>query len=78
MCVLLVVCCMLHVFSFEVDHPFSGQSMLCDQWGYCCPLFLTPLIFLLIKIVVMHWSEPKSYNKLFELLCSQDSGFRGQ
>ena len=36
-----------------------------------CPLFLTQ------NIAVMHWSEPKSYNKLFELLHSQYFGFRG-
>ena len=30
------------------------------------------------KIVVMHWSEPKSYNKQFVLLHSWDFGFRGQ
>ena len=34
------------------------------------PLFLTQ------KIAVMHWSEPKSYNKPFELLCSHNFGFR--
>ena len=45
--VCLVVCHMLHAFSFEVDHLFSDQSVLLDQRGYCCPLFLTPLIFLL-------------------------------
>ena len=69
---------MLHVFRFEVDHPFSGQSVVWDQKGYCCPLFLTPLIFLLIKIAVMHWSEPKSYNKPYELLHSSDFSSRGQ
>ena len=73
-CVLLVLCCVLYVFSFEVDHPFSGQSVLWDQRGYCSPLFLTPLIFLLRKIAVMNWSEPKSYNKPFELMHSWDSG----
>ena len=26
----------------------------------------------------MHWSEPKSFNKPFELLHSQDFSFRGQ
>ena len=76
--VLLVVCHMLHVFSFEVDYPFSGQSVLWDQRGSCCLLFLTPLIFLLRKIASMHWSESVSYNKPFELLCSQDLGFRDQ
>ena len=49
MCVPFVACCVLHVFSFEVDHPFSGQYVLWDQRGYYCPQFLTPLIFLLRK-----------------------------
>ena len=35
-----------------------------------CPLFLTQ------KIAVMHWSEPKSYNKPFELLHSLDLALR--
>ena len=30
-CVHLVVCHMLHVFSFEIDCLLSGQSVLCDQ-----------------------------------------------
>ena len=76
--VLLVVCHVLHVSSFEVDHLFSGQSVIWDQRGYCWSLFLTPLIFSFRKIAVMYWSEPNSYNKPFELLYSQDSGFRGQ
>ena len=61
----LVVCHVLHVLSFEVNHLYSGQSVLWDQRGAtACPLFLNQ------KIAVMHWSEPKSYNKLFVLLCS--------
>ena len=44
MYVLLAVCHMLHVFGFEVHHPFTWQSVLWDQRGYCCPVFLTPLI----------------------------------
>ena len=43
--------------SFEMDHLFSGQSVLLDQRVTSCLLFLTQ------KIAVMHWSEPKSYNK---------------
>ena len=57
---------------FEVDHLFSGQSVLWDKRANACPLFLNQ------KIVVMHWSEPKSYNKPFVLLYSHDFNFRGQ
>ena len=57
---------------FEVDHLFSGQSLLWDQRVTGCSLFLTQ------KIVVMHWSEPKSYNKLFELFHSCNFDIRGQ
>ena len=63
--------------SFEVDHLFSGHSVPWDQWVTVCLLFLTPL-FLTQNIAVIHWSEPKSYNKPFELLHSQDFGFKGQ
>ena len=64
------LCSVSHVvcFSFEVDCSFGSQCVLGNQRGYCCLLFLTLLIFLLQKIAVMHWSEPKSYNKPFELL----------
>ena len=74
--VLFVVCHLLSVLASEVYHPFGGQSVVWDQRGYCCLLFLTPLIFLIQKIAVMHWSEPKSSNRLFELLHSLDFGFR--
>ena len=43
-----------------------------DQRATACPLFLNP------KIVVILWSEPKSYNRPFVLLHSWDFGFRGQ
>ena len=62
---------------FEVDHLFSGQSMLWDQRVTGGSLFLTPL-FLTQKIAVMHWSEPKSYNKPFVLWHNWDLGFKGQ
>ena len=45
--------------SFEVDHLFSGQSVVWDQRVTACSLFLTPL-FSHSKIVVMHWSGPWS------------------
>ena len=71
-CVLCAAC-----LSSEVDYLFSGQSVLWDQR---VTLFIVAhsIVFLLRKIAVMHWSEPKSYNKSFELLYSQDFGFRGQ
>ena len=69
---------MLSVLAFKADYQFGGQSVVWDQRGYCCLLFLTPLIFLHQKIAVMHQSEPKSYKKPFELMCPQDFGFRGQ
>ena len=52
-------CSVLHAacLSFEVDHLFSGQSVLWDQRVTACSLFLTP-IFLTQKIAAMHWSEP--------------------
>ena len=58
--------------SFEVDHLFSHQSVLRVQGAIASPLFLN------WKIAVMHWSEPKSYNKPFVQLHSWDFGFRGQ
>ena len=58
------------VLEFEVDHPFGGQPVVWDQSGYCCLLFLTSLIFLLQKLALLHCSEPKAYNKPFELLHS--------
>ena len=63
-------CSVMHAacLSFEVYHVFSGQSVLWDQRVTARSLFLTPM-FLTQKITVMHWSEPKSYNKPFELLC---------
>ena len=73
LCSMLCAVCL----AFEVDHPLGGQSVVWNQRGYYCLLFFTPLIFLLQKIAAMNWSEPKSY-KPFELLCSQDFGFRGQ
>ena len=65
-----IVCHMLHVLIFEDDYLFSGQSVLWNQMGAtACPLFLTK------KTAIMHWSEPKFYNKLFLLLHSWDFGF---
>ena len=61
-------------FSLDVDQPFDSQSVVWDQRSYCCLFIINPLIFLLQKIAVMHWSEPTSYNKSFELLCSWDFG----
>ena len=57
--------------SFEVYHLYSGQSVLWDQRAIACPLFLNQ------EIAVMHWLEPKSYNKPFVLLHSQDFGLAG-
>ena len=38
------LCSMLHAThqSFEVDHPFSGQSVLWDQMAIAYPSFLNP------------------------------------
>ena len=55
--------------SFEVDCLFSGQSVLWDQRAIACPLVLNQ------KIADMHWTEPKSCNKPFVLLHSQDFSF---
>ena len=76
--VLFVVCHVLSALAFKVDCPFGGQSVAWDQRGCCCLLFLTPLIFLLQKIAIMHWFALKSYNRPFELLHSWDFGCRGQ
>ena len=66
------LCSMPHstCWSFKLDHLFSGQSVLWDQRAIVYPLFLNP------KIAVMHWSKPKSYNKLFVLLSLLYFGFR--
>ena len=64
--------CSVSCLSFEVDHLFSGQSVLWNQRD-CCLSIVSQLF-----LAVMHWSEPKSYNKSNELLHSQDFGFRGQ
>ena len=67
------LCSMLHAacLSFDIEHLFSGQSVLWDQEAIAYPLFLNQ------KIAVMHWSDPKSYNKPFVLLHSWDFGFKG-
>ena len=59
-------------WSFEVDHLFSGQSVLWNQRAIAYPLLLNQ------KIAAMHWSEPKSYNKPFVLLQYQNFDFRAQ
>ena len=51
------LCSVLHAacLSFEVDHLFSGQSVLLDQRATACSFF--PLhCFSIRKIVAMHWS----------------------
>ena len=40
--------------SFEVDHLFSGQSVLWDQRVTAFIAFHS-IVFLLRKIIVMHW-----------------------
>ena len=50
MCVLFVVCCMCGIsLSFEVDQPFSGQSVLWDQRGYCMSIVSYSIDFLTQK-----------------------------
>ena len=68
------LCSMSHntCWSFEVDHLFSGLSVLWDQGAIAYPLFPNQ------KIAVIHWSESKSYNKPVVLLHSQDFRFSGQ
>ena len=72
-CSVSLVACL----NFEVDHIFDGQSVLWDQ-RVITFIVSQSIVFSLRKIAFMHWSEPKSYNKPFELLCSLDFGFRGQ
>ena len=62
--------------SFEVDCLFSDQSVLWDK--VTAFIVSDSIVFSLRKIAVMHWSEPKSYNKPFELLHSWDFGFMSQ
>ena len=70
--VLCAVC-----LSFEVEHLFSGKSVLWDQRVTACLLFLTPLFshsenncHTLVRTQVLQ--------KPFELLCSQNFGVRGK
>ena len=69
-CPLCSVSC-AECLSFEFDFLFSGHSVLWDQRAISCPLVLNQ------KIVVMHWSELKSYNKPFVFLHSWEFGCRG-
>ena len=64
-------------FSLEDDHLFSGHSVLWDQSDTAF-IVSHSIVFSLRQIAIMHWSEPKSYSKPFELLHSQDFGLRGQ
>ena len=69
---LIVYLKVIQYYGIKVDHLFSGQSAPCIKGATACPLFLTQ------KIGIMHWSEPKSYKRQFELLHSWHFGFRGQ
>ena len=62
-------CSVLHAacLGFKIDILLIG--FICAMGALHC--------YLTQKITVMHWSEPKSYNKQFELLHSWDLGFRG-
>ena len=64
-----VVCCMPHVEALKLIIFSSGQSVLWDQRAITYPVFLSK------KIVVMHWSDPMSYNEPFMLLHSLDVWF---
>ena len=64
--VLIITCVSLKLLIYS-----SGQSVLWDQRAIVYPLLLNQ------QLAVIHWSEPKSYNKQFVLLHSKDFGIRG-
>ena len=53
-----VVCFMPHLEALKLVIYSSGQCVMWDQSAIVYSLFLNP------KIAVMHWSNPKSYNKI--------------
>ena len=57
-----VVCHLPHVEALKLIVYSSGQSVQWDQRAIAYPLLLN-----LIK-AVMHWSDPKSHNKLDVLI----------
>ena len=65
---------------FHVPHVEALKWIIYSAVNMCCGIkgLLLIYCFSIKKLPGIYWSEPKSYNKPFVLLCSRDFGFRGQ